>query len=101
MCLAMHESKDKKFVLGLQMTVLVCWILFTKIVKIIPNLVRYPADAKLVSFQVLFAYWHGLIKFWALVTFWDCDWSGRKLDLVDGDIGEDGRDLKATKFFTI
>ncbi|KAH6684823.1 nucleotide-diphospho-sugar transferase [Plectosphaerella plurivora] len=59
------------------------WLILTKVVKIIPHLMRHPADNSLVIAQIAFAYTHSIIKFWALVTFWDCDWSGRKLDDIN------------------
>ena len=63
---------------------LVFWIVATKTIKILPQLHRYPQDLPLLVCQVGFAYVHSLYKLWALITFWDCDWSGRNLDDVDG-----------------
>jgi hypothetical protein len=56
------------------------WLVVTKVVKIMPHLIRHPADFPLVIAQIAFAYVHSFIKLWALVTFWDCDWSGRNLE---------------------
>ncbi|KAF9872281.1 glycosyltransferase family 2 [Colletotrichum karsti] len=61
------------------------FIFFTKVIKIWPHFVRYPQDLPLVIFQILFAYAHSIIKFWALITFWDCAWLGRNLDAVDAE----------------
>lgn len=74
------------------MFMLVAWIVFTKTIKIIPHFWRHPSDLLLLPAQIAFAYTHSFIKFWALVTFWDCDWSGRKLD----DIQVDGKQFDWT-----
>jgi hypothetical protein len=65
--------------------ILVTWIIATKAVKILPHFYRHPADTQLFVFQVMFAYAHSFYKLWALLTFWDCGWSGRNLDDISGD----------------
>lgn len=62
---------------------LLTWIVFTKSIKILPHFVRHPSDILLFPAQVAFAYVHSIIKFWALFTFWNCDWSGRRLEDVN------------------
>ncbi|KAH7175242.1 nucleotide-diphospho-sugar transferase [Dactylonectria macrodidyma] len=71
-----------------ELMLLLIWIFFTKMIKIIPNLCRDPSDFSLVICQIAFAYIHSFIKLWALVTFWGCDSSGKNLDDVN-----DGREL--------
>ncbi|KAL2150922.1 hypothetical protein VTH82DRAFT_6020 [Thermothelomyces myriococcoides] len=66
-------------------TGLVSWILFTKTVKVFDYFRRHPQDIVLFPAYLVFAYFHSLIKFWALLTFWDCTWSGRKLDKIKVD----------------
>ncbi len=61
---------------------LVCWILFTKIVKVFDYFRRHPQDIPLFPAYVCFAYFHSFIKLWALLTFWDCTWSGRVLENI-------------------
>lgn len=61
---------------------LLCWMIWTKMVKIMPQLLQNPKDFSLVICQVVFGYVHSVIKFWALITFWDCGWSGRNLEEV-------------------
>ncbi|KAK4152675.1 glycosyltransferase [Chaetomidium leptoderma] len=61
---------------------LVCWILFTKIVKVFDYFRRHPQDIFLFPLYLVFGYFHSLIKLWALLTFWDCTWSGRRLDKI-------------------
>jgi hypothetical protein len=71
------------------LVLLLLWIVATKTVKILPNLYRHPADLALLGFQIAFAYVHSFYKLWALVTFWNCSWSGRKLDGLGGDEAQD------------
>ncbi|KAI5202826.1 hypothetical protein E4T39_04506 [Aureobasidium subglaciale] len=44
------------------------WILFTKIVKIIPHFCEFPQDVKFIPGMILFSYLHGAINSYALVT---------------------------------
>lgn len=66
-----------------QIALLSVWIAWTKVIKILPHFWRYPSDIPLVIFQILFGYIHSFFKLWALLTFWDCGWSGRNLDDVN------------------
>lgn len=59
---------------------LAVWILLTKMVKVWPYYARHPQDIVLFPVYLLFAYFHSCIKLYALVTFWDCSWSGRNLE---------------------
>jgi len=58
----------------------IIWIAWTKTVKLLPHFFRHPEDFPLMICQVAFAYIHSFFKLWALLTFWDCNWSGRNLD---------------------
>ncbi|KAK4248993.1 glycosyltransferase [Corynascus novoguineensis] len=69
------------------MASLICWILLTKAVKVFEYFRRHPQDIVLFPAYAAFAYFHSLIKLWTLLTFWDCTWSGRKLDQIK--IGQD------------
>jgi hypothetical protein len=71
-----------------EVLLLLMWMFWTKVVKIIPHFLRHPSDFPLVICQILFGYAHSFIKLWALVTFWDCDWSGRNLSEVGGEQAE-------------
>lgn len=66
---------------------LVSWILFTKFTKVCAYFSRHPQDVWLFPAYLCFAYFHSFIKLWALLTFWDCAWSGRRLDEVK--VGDD------------
>ena len=54
--------------IGSVMTVFAMWLLFTKIVKLLPHFYRYPNDIKFIPIIILFGYFHGLIKIYALLT---------------------------------
>lgn len=47
---------------------LVSWILFTKIVKIIPHFCEFPQDIKFIPAMIAFSYFHGLLNVYALIT---------------------------------
>ncbi|KAH6698998.1 hypothetical protein BKA61DRAFT_423097, partial [Leptodontidium sp. MPI-SDFR-AT-0119] len=44
------------------------WLLLTKVVKLVPHFVLYPADICFIPVTIFFGYFHGLIKFYALLT---------------------------------
>jgi cellulose synthase/poly-beta-1,6-N-acetylglucosamine synthase-like glycosyltransferase len=68
------------------------WIALTKLPKISPYFWRNPTDLFYLPGYYLFAYYHSLIKLWALLTFWNCEWSGRDLAAVDAAAAERGDD---------
>ncbi|KAB5542763.1 hypothetical protein GE09DRAFT_1243996 [Coniochaeta sp. 2T2.1] len=61
---------------------LACWILLTKVVKVYAYYARHPEDIVLFPVYVCFAYFHSLIKLYALLTFYNCAWSGRNLAVI-------------------
>lgn len=67
---------------GLLLVLFVFFILLGKFVKLVPYLRRNPGDVKFFPFYVIFAYFHSFLRLWALLTFWDCTWSGRNLNAV-------------------
>ncbi|KAK3299744.1 nucleotide-diphospho-sugar transferase [Chaetomium fimeti] len=78
---------------------LVCWILFTKMVKVFDYFRRHPQDIFLFPVYVSFAYFHSFIKLWALLTFWDCAWCGRNLAQIkvadnDADVIENEKPIQ-------
>ncbi|KAL6360844.1 hypothetical protein LRP88_06552 [Fusarium phalaenopsidis] len=77
-----------------QIALLSVWIAWTKVIKILPHFYRHLSDTPLVIFQILFGYVHSFYKLWALITFWDCGWSGRNLD----DVNANQADTLDTKF---
>ncbi|KAG9581889.1 glycosyltransferase family 2 protein, partial [Aureobasidium melanogenum] len=47
---------------------LIGWILFTKIVKIIPHFCEFSQDIKFIPGMICFSYFHGLLNVYALIT---------------------------------
>jgi hypothetical protein len=47
---------------------LFCWMLFSKFIKLVTHFVRYPVDIFLWPVSILFGWFHGIIKFYAMVT---------------------------------
>lgn len=62
---------------------LIGWIIASKLVKLVPYFLRQPQDIVFFPGYVAFAYFHSLIKLYALLTFWDTTWSGRELDRIE------------------
>ena len=44
------------------------WLVFAKIVKLVPHFYRYPMDIRFIPVAVVFGYLHGFIKIYALLT---------------------------------
>jgi len=53
---------------SLSFCIFALWLLFTKVVKLLPHFVLYPADICFVPATILFGYCHGPIKFYAFLT---------------------------------
>lgn len=64
--LSTHEIEPK--LLPSVLTGFVLWLLFTKLVKLLPHFHRYPKDLRFFPAIVLFGYFHGLVKLYALLT---------------------------------
>lgn len=62
------------------LTVFIIWVLFTKIVKLIPHILRHPEDVIFLPASVLFSYLHGFINIYALFTLHVTCWGSRKLE---------------------
>ena len=60
------------------MWALVAWILGAKMVKVAPYFWAHPWDLLLLPGYFVFGYAHSFIKLYALLTFWDVSWVGRK-----------------------
>lgn len=75
---------------------LVIWILFVKFVKVFEYYKRHPNDWWTFPFYVAFAYYHSLIKLWALLTFWDHAWTGRNLGAIKTQANPAGTEAGAT-----
>ncbi|KAL6251974.1 hypothetical protein RBB50_002184 [Rhinocladiella similis] len=55
------------------------WIFATKMVKLVSYFRRHPWDLVYLPGCIAFAYFHSLIKLYALCTFWVTAWGGRDL----------------------
>jgi hypothetical protein len=44
------------------------WMLFSKFIKLVTHFVRYPVDIFLWPVSILFGWFHGIIKFYAMLT---------------------------------
>jgi hypothetical protein len=47
---------------------LLAWMLFSKFVKLLGHYIRYPADFVMLPISILFGYFHGAIKIYAVLT---------------------------------
>ncbi|KAI9698626.1 MAG: hypothetical protein M1820_007425 [Bogoriella megaspora] len=56
------------------------WLLFTKVVKILPHLFQHPSDLKFLPAAIAFSYIHGWINIWALCTLKQTHWGSRDLE---------------------
>ncbi|KAL9131516.1 MAG: hypothetical protein Q9217_000595 [Psora testacea] len=93
-----HGLMDGQRFLGMAhdiaMTTLICWILASKLVKLIPHLRRCPGDAVYLPGYLLFAYFHSLLKLYALFTCWNISWGSRP------GMDNANKSLRSSRFFT-
>ena len=59
------------------------WILFTKIMKMLPHLFRHPGDVTCLPKLILFSYLHGFINIYALATLHKTAWGSQNLEKLD------------------
>ena len=67
---------------------LALWIFLSKMVKLVPHFIRCPQDLVLIPAYLFIAYWHSLIKLYALLTFWNVRWEGRNLAAIETQAAE-------------
>jgi hypothetical protein len=53
------------------------WVLFTKFIKLLGHFIRYPADIIFLPASILFGYFHGFIKIYAMLTLDVTAWGSR------------------------
>lgn len=56
------------------------FMLVGRLVKLVPYHVAHPCDIVYIPAAIVFAYAHSAIKLFALGTFWNIGWSGRRLE---------------------
>jgi len=68
------------------------WLVFAKVVKLVPHFTRYPMDIRFIPVAIVFGYLHGFIKISALLTL---NAVSRRVEtirgllMLDRQIGED------------
>jgi cellulose synthase/poly-beta-1,6-N-acetylglucosamine synthase-like glycosyltransferase len=55
------------------------WVLFTKIVRLIPHFWRYPQDMVHIPLLIAFGYFHSLLNIYALCTLTQTAWGGKDI----------------------
>ncbi|KAI1170095.1 putative polysaccharide synthase Cps1 [Nemania sp. FL0916] len=68
------------------------WIIFTKLVKLIPHFWKYPSDMKFIPHSIAFSYFHGIINLYSLWTLGAAGWGSQNLSEL-----EKKRDITASK----
>nr|POE89749.1 hypothetical protein CFP56_20218 [Quercus suber] len=59
------------------------WLIFTKIMKVIPHFIRHPADIRFIPVSILFGYLHGLISVYARFTLRTTAWGSQNLTKLE------------------
>ncbi|KAK0732388.1 hypothetical protein B0T21DRAFT_412567 [Apiosordaria backusii] len=72
------------------------WIIFVKFVKVFEYYKRHPRDFWTFIPYLFFAYFHSLLKLWALFTFYDHAWTGRNLGAIKTQANPSGTEAGAT-----
>lgn len=60
-------------------TLFLAWVLFTKIVRLIPHFCRHPADMVHIPLLIFFGYFHSLLNIYALCTLTQTAWGGKDI----------------------
>ena len=55
------------------------WLLFTKIVRLIPHFLRHPVDMVHIPVLIAFGYFHSLLNIYALCTLTQTAWGGKDI----------------------
>lgn len=88
---SLYLSSDHR---PLLVTLMVAWILASKMVKIFPHFVNHPSDIVWLPGYYAFAYFHSFIKVYCLFTFYDHTWTGRNLADLDSVMDKEIAKLK-------
>lgn len=71
-----------------EIAIFAAWILFTKLLKLIPHFIRHPRDLVYAPLSIFFSYAHGFLNLYALVTLHHTQWGSQNLGMGEGK--EDG-----------
>ncbi|KAI2630441.1 putative polysaccharide synthase Cps1 [Xylaria nigripes] len=55
------------------------WILFTKLVKLIPHFCKHPSDMKFIPLSIFFSYAHGILNLYSALTLHVTGWGSQNL----------------------
>ncbi|KAI7481046.1 glycosyltransferase family 2 protein [Hortaea werneckii] len=72
---AFEASENLSLALGM----LGLWILFTKLVKLMPHFYRHPVDLRFVPLSIAFSYLHGFLNIYAAFTLTKTHWGSQNL----------------------
>ena len=61
------------------LSLLVAWMLVSKIIKLVPHFRRHPADVRFVPISLVFSYVHGVFNVYALLTLHVTHWGSQSL----------------------
>jgi cellulose synthase/poly-beta-1,6-N-acetylglucosamine synthase-like glycosyltransferase len=61
------------------------WLIFTKIVRLIPHFYRYPQDMLHIPSLIAFGYFHSLLNIYALCTLTQTAWGGKDIAALSND----------------
>ena len=50
------------------MSIFASWMVLSKFIKLLGHYIRYPIDFLFLPFSILFGYFHGFIKLYAMLT---------------------------------
>nr|OQO21279.1 hypothetical protein B0A51_13131 [Rachicladosporium sp. CCFEE 5018] len=82
-------------------TVLFCcfaaWLLFTKVIKLLPHFCRYPEDLRFLPLSILFGYLHGLLNLYALFTLTTTAWGSQSLEELERPKAQDEQVVRLLK----
>ena len=67
-----------------EIAVLASWILFSKLLKLLPHFIRDPRDLKFVPLSIFFSYAHGFLNLYALATLHSTAWGSQNLGPGEG-----------------
>lgn len=64
------------------------WLLFTKVVRLIPHFLRNPTDLIWLPALIVFGYYHSLLNIYALCTLTQTNWGGKDLTTLSKTVSE-------------
>lgn len=59
------------------------WVFFTKLIKLIPHLWKYPLDIKFIPLSILFSYVHGFLNLYSVCTLYTTQWGSQNLNELE------------------